>query len=108
MVARGGIIRNIGEETSTAAIVLNGVSRCYYIDADGNDKTRGFAIPGSFCMDEGILGYSESIVAWETLEETTLMLFDVAKMKKIIFENNQLKNVYIMILERSLRYKIYR
>ena len=36
------------------------------------------------------------------------MFFDVQKMKELIFENNQLKNAYIMFLENALRYKIYR
>lgn len=98
----------MGEETKTAALVLNGICRAYYVDGDGNDITRGFSIPGTLCMDEGLFGYRESIVTWETLEETTLMFFDIQKMKKLIYENNQLKDVYIMLLENALRYKIYR
>lgn len=108
VVPKGNVLQSVGEKTKTAALVLDGISRCYYVDGDGNDITRGFSIPGSFCMDEGLLGYSESIVTWETLEETSLMFFEVQKMKKLIFENNQLKNAYIMFLENALRYKIYR
>lgn len=105
VVAKGGILQNVGEETKTAALVLNGICRAYYVDGDGNDVTRGFSIPGTLCMDEGLFGYKESIVTWETLEETTLMFFGVQEMKKIIYENNQLKDVYIMLLENALRYK---
>lgn len=105
---KGDIMRNISEKTETAALVLDGICRCYYIDEYGNDITRGFAVPGSLCMDEGLLGYVKSTVTWVTLEKSTVMLFNVAKIKKIIFDNEQLKNVYIMILETSLRYKIYR
>ena len=105
VVAKGGILQNVGEETKTAALVLNGICRAYYVDGDGNDITRGFSIPGTLCMDEGLFGYKESIVTWETLEETTLMFFGVQEMKKIIYENNQLKDVYIMLLENALRYK---
>ena len=108
VVAKGGILQNVGEETKTAALVLNGICRAYYVDGDGNDITRGFSIPGTLCMDEGLFGYRESIVTWETLEETTLMFFDIQEMKKLIYENNQLKDVYIMLLENALRYKIYR
>ena len=108
VVAQGGILQNVGEETKTAALVLNGICRAYYVDGDGNDITRGFSIPGTLCMDEGLFGYRESIVTWETLEETTLMFFDIQEMKKLIYENNQLKDVYIMLLENALRYKIYR
>lgn len=108
VVSKGDILQNIGENTKTSALVLNGICRAYYVDGEGNDITRGFSVPGTLCMDEGLLGYSESIVTWETLEETTLMLFDVQEMKKLIYENNQLKNVYLVSLEKSLRYKIYR
>ena len=108
VVPKGNILQSVGEKTETTALVLDGISRCYYVDGDGNDITRGFSIPGTFCMDEGLLGYSESIVTWETLEETALMFFEVQKMKKLIFQNNQLKNAYIMFLEKALRYKIYR
>lgn len=108
VVPKGNILQNVGEKTKTVALVLDGISRCYYVDGNGNDITRGFSIPGTFCMDEGMFGYSESIVTWETLEETTLMFFEIHKMKKLIFENDQLKNVYIMLLENALRYKIYR
>ena len=108
VVSQGSILQNVGEETKTAALVLNGICRAYYVDGDGNDITRGFSIPGTFCMDEGLFGYSESIVTWETLEETTLMFFEIQEIKDLIYENNQLKNLYIILLENALRYKIYR
>lgn len=108
VVNKGEILRQAGEDNNTAALVLNGMCRAYYVDGDGNDITRGFSIPGTLCMDEGLFGYPESIVTWETLEETIIMIFDVAMMKKIIIENDVLKNTYIMFLENALRYKIYR
>lgn len=108
VIAKGGILQNQGEETKTAALVINGMCRAYYVDGDGNDITRGFSIPGTLCMDEGLFGYSESIVTWETLEESTLMFLGIQEIKDLIYENNQLKNVYIMLLENALRYKIYR
>lgn len=108
VVNKGEIIRNIADENITAALVLGGMCRAYYVDEEGNDITRGFSIPGTLCMDEGLFGYPESIVTWETIEETTLMIFDVAKMKDIILKNDELKNIYIMLLENALRYKIYR
>ena len=108
VISKGSILQHLGEKTKTAALVLNGICRAYYVDGDGNDITRGFSIPGTLCMDEGLFGYSESLVTWETLEETTLMFFEIQEIKDLIYENNQLKNVYIMLLENALRYKIYR
>ena len=108
VVAKDSILQNVGEETKKMALVLDGICRAYYVDGEGNDITRGFSVPGTFCMDEGLFGYHESIVTWETLEETTLMFLDIQDIKELIYENDQLKDAYILSLENALRYKIYR
>lgn len=108
IVEKGTAIQHIGNKTLNAALVLDGIVRCYYIDKDGNDITRRFSIEGTFCMDEGMFGYNESICEWETLEKTTLMIFSIENMKELIYENDNLKNAYIYFLENALRYKIYR
>ena len=108
VISKGEIIASIGENTTAAALVLSGLARCYYIDNDGNDITRGFAPEGTMCMDEGFFGYSERICMWETLEETTLMLCKTEDIKNLIKENVAIKDAWILLLERALRYKIYR
>lgn len=108
VIEKGEIFRCIGDETKTVGLVLNGLARCYYVDGDGNDITRGFSTPGTFCMDEGMFGYEKSIVEWEALEETMLMIFEVGMIKKTIAEEEQLKDTYMFLLENALRYKIYR
>ena len=108
IVGKGTLIQHIGEKTDTAALVLDGITRCYYIDSDGNDITRGFSVTGTLCMDEGMFGYNESLTEWETLTDTTLMLFNVSEIKALINENDKLKSAYIGLLENALRYKIYR
>ena len=108
IIPKGSILQNVGEKTDRVALVLNGICRAYYVDGDGNDITRGFAPAGTMCMDEGLFGYSESIATWEALEETTLMIFETKKIKELIYENNQLKDMYITLLENALRYKLYR
>lgn len=108
VVKKGELLGKIGDDTGRAGLVLKGMIRCYYIDGNGNDITRGFSIPGTFCMDEGMFGYHERLTEWEALEETALMLFDVREIKKMIAGCGQLQNMYIMFLENALRYKIYR
>ena len=87
IVGKGTLIQHIGEKTDTAALVLDGITRCYYIDSDVNDITRGFSVTGTLCMDEGMFGYSKSLTEWETLTDTTLMLFNVGEIKALINEN---------------------
>ena len=59
VLPKGEILASIGDDTSSAGLVLSGLARCYYIDQDGNDITRGFAPEGAMCMDEGFFGYPE-------------------------------------------------
>ncbi len=105
---KGFLIKNIGDQADSVAIVLDGLVRGYYIDGDGNDITRGFVIEGGMCMDEGIMGYNEYVCMWEVVEESTLMLFDVKEFKAMIMSNENLKTIWIGLLENGLRYKIYR
>lgn len=108
IIPKGDIISRIGDDTSKAGLVLSGLIRCYYIDEDGNDITRGFAPEGVMCMDEGFFGYPCRICMWETLEETTIMFCKTADIRRLIKENSAFKDIWIYLLEQALRYKIYR
>ena len=105
---KGTSIRSIGDKADMIGIVLYGLVRCYYIDGDGNDMTRGFCAEGGFFMDEGMLGMPEYICMWESIEETTAMLIKVTDMKSLIMNSESLKTIWIGLLESALRYKIYR
>ena len=108
IISKGEIISYIGDDTIEAGLVLSGLIRCYYIDEDGNDITRGFASEGVMCMDEGFFGYTDRICMWETLEETTIMFCKIADIRNLIKENSNFKDIWIYLLEQALRYKIYR
>lgn len=106
--SKGKLLAGIGDKVTYAGIVMSGLVRSYYIDGDGNDITQFFSKEGSFCMDEGLMGYAEIIKMWEAIEESTVMLFDVKKMKELIFSSGELKTIWIQILESGMRYKMYR
>ena len=106
--SKGAILANSGEKASYAGIVMNGVVRSYYIDGDGNDITQWFATEGSMCMDSGMYGFDEMTAMWEAIEESTVMLFEVKKMKALIHSDEYLKSLWIDLLEGGMRYKIYR
>ena len=108
VVKKGEILALIGDDTTCAGLTLSGLARAYYIDSDGNDITRGFSTEGTMFMDEGFFGYTERICIWEALEELTFMTCETATIKKIIKENDSFKDVWIYLLEKALRYKIYR
>ena len=97
--SKGQLLGKIGEGSSVAGIVMSGVVRSFYVDSDGNDITQYFASEGSICID---------VAMWESLEESTVMLFKASDMKDLILGDEHLKTVWIALLEEALRYKIYR
>ena len=105
---KGTTLQSIDDDAVMVGIVLDGLVRCYYIDSNGNDITRGFIGAGKMCMDESIIGYSKYICMWETLEESTLMLCEASKLRELILGSEKLKTIWIELLESALRYKLYR
>ena len=106
--SKGTLLKSIGDRADTVGLVLDGLVRCYYIDSDGADMTRGFGADGGMIMDEGVLGYSEHICMWETLEDSTVMLFGTEEFDRFIMSSEALKTLWIQALKDGLRYKMYR
>ena len=106
--SKGEILARTGDKATTAGMVLSGVVRSYYVDADGNDITQYFAAEANWCIDSGMIGFDEMQANWEALEDTTVMLFDVKDMKELINSDEALKDTWIYALESGLRYKVYR
>ncbi len=77
-------IASVGDDPEYRGLLLSGLARSYYIDSDGNDITRGFAVEGSLLMDEGFYGYEERMCMWETLEDSTIMLCETSKVRLTI------------------------
>ena len=102
VVHMGEMLIGIDEPLEYTGLVLDGITRSYYLDADGNDVTKGFGFDGGLCMDEGLFGYEKSICACEAIEDTTVMLMKTKMLKGLCMESNELKNVYIYQLEQAL------
>ena len=108
VITKGTLIASIGDDTEYGGLMINGIARSYYIDSEGNDITRGFAVEGSLLMDEGFFGYDERICMWEALEDSTVMLCETSKVRELIHSNAAFKDLWIELLESSVRYKLYR
>ncbi len=106
--SKGEVLARTGDKTITAGLVISGVVRSYYVDADGNDITQYFASEAGWCIDSGMIGFDEMQANWEALEDATVMLFDVKDMKELINGDEHLKNAWISVLESGMRYKVYR
>ncbi len=108
VITKGALIASIGDDTEYGGLMISGIARSYYIDSEGNDITRGFAVEGSLLMDEGFFGYDERICMWEALEDSTVMLCETSKVRELIHSNAAFKDLWIELLESSVRYKLYR
>lgn len=106
--SKGEVLARTGDKTITAGLVISGVVRSYYVDADGNDITQYFASEAGWCIDSGMIGFDEMQANWEALEDATVMLFEVKDMKELINGDEHLKNAWISVLESGMRYKVYR
>lgn len=105
---KGEIVQGIRRSLVHTGLVLKGIIRNYYLDSEGNEITKYFSREGSLIMDEGILGYRQSIAELEALEDSAVLLMDTVKLKHLIYTKDTFKNLYITCLESALRYKIYR
>lgn len=105
---KGEIIQGIQQPLIYTGLILEGITRSYYLDTEGNDITKFFSIEGSIIMDEGLLGYEQSFTALEALEDSMILLMNTQKLKQLIKTKDTIKNLYIACLEYALRYKIYR
>ena len=106
--AKGELIARTGEKADSAGLVICGVVRSFYVDDNGNDITQHFASEGNWCMDSGMLGFSELQSDWEAILDSTVMIFDVRAMRELIYSDEKLKDIWIGLLESAIRYKIYR
>ena len=105
---KGEIIQGIQQKLTHSGVILSGMVRSYYLDMEGNEITRNFHKEGYLVIEEGLLGYEYSLGASEALEDTTILLMDTEKLKRLVKERESLKNIYIACLEWGIRYKIYR
>lgn len=108
MYKKNDIIVGINERITHTGIILNGIVRSYYLDMNGNAITKNFHRKYSLFMDEGLLEYTESICAYEAIEDVVVMLSDTLKLKELIMKSENLKSLYITALESGIRYKIHR
>ena len=108
VIPKSSQIASIGDDTKYGGLMLNGTARSYYIDSDGNDITRSFAVEGSLFMDEGFYGYDERMCVWEALEDSTVMMCEVSKVRGLIRDSAEFKDLWIVLLERAIQYKLYR
>lgn len=106
-VPKKKILLRMGDCPSQYYYLYKGLCRQYYLDAEGNDVTRGFAIEGEFCCTECHIQSEKSSYIVETLEECDTLVFRFEDLDRLR-NSPYMKDVYIGALEKLLRQRMYR
>lgn len=105
--SRQSTILNIGEAQHDLYLILHGMARSYYIDEKGNDITKLFMRENEFLLGEALF-MEESLEVFEAVEPLTCLRFPAKEFKQILLSDPILEQIYIGMLERTIRYKMRR
>lgn len=97
-----------GDASSKLFVLYQGLIRKFYLDYQGNDITHMFITPDSVFSTEFIMVQTPALCSFEALEECVLLQMDYKKVRQKMMEETQLMQVYIRILEETLREKLLR
>lgn len=98
------IVSQIGDINRNLNVLISGILRLYYIDANGNDITRFFGTKGNISIG---LGERQPYVV-EALEDCEFFSVDWKKIKRLASEDIYWIKIWNQLLQKSIGYKIYR
>lgn len=105
---KGDLILGIGEKMKKVYFILQGITRSYYLDIQGNDVTKSFMYEYSFCLSESFFTKEKSIQGFEALEKVVALEFNAEQLKDLFLSDEKLRSIYIKMLEATIIYKMNR
>ncbi|MDO5519328.1 MAG: Crp/Fnr family transcriptional regulator [bacterium] len=100
-------ILDIGKKQNDVYLVVHGLARSYYIDEKGNDITKLFMRENEIIIGEALF-MEESLEVFEAVEDLLCLKFDAKELKKIFLSNPFMAQLYIALLEDTIKYKMRR
>lgn len=101
-IKKGEIILRAGQTAKKINFISKGILRSSFVDNNGNEYTKNLFFEKSFGASKvSLLLNSPSRFSIEALEDSILISFDFKTYKKLIDENEDLKNFYISYIERN-------
>lgn len=104
----GDLIVAAGDEENKLYVLVNGLIRKYYLDYQGNDITHQFLETGQIFSTQHVVFSGRVMCNFEAVELCRLVCFDYAQVQKLMLEASSLSQIYIGILEETLRVKLDR
>ena len=99
---KGEMLLRGGQVAKNIYFVCSGALRSFYTDADGGVYTKNIFLEGSFPASKvSLLLNAPSYISIEALEDCRLICFEFKAYKKLIEENEEVKNFYIAYIEQN-------
>ena len=99
---RGQTVVHEGDAASHIYMIVQGIVRGYYIDADGNDVTKCFSLEGEFFSSEGFRTVGTSSFTIECVKDCTCISLPYVFLHELIEKSEQLKALINTLYAREL------
>lgn len=106
--AAGNLIVAAGDDQNKLYLLIDGLIRKYYLDYQGNDLTHQFLEAGQVFSTQHVVFSGQVMCNFEAVEPCKLVCFDYGEVQRLMQKDPALSQVYIGILEETLRIKLLR
>lgn len=109
VIPAGGHFLRAGDIPRSFAFVVSGLFRYYYMDAEGNEFTKGFFPEGSFITAySAVVEERGSHFSIEALEDSALVVIDYRRWKEMSRNNLAWTTFLLALLEKGYCIKEHR
>lgn len=93
------LIQKSGRTDKNVFLILEGSSRAYSIDENGQERIYHIRSKGYIFGDPRVFSNQVQILNTEAIGETHVLKFDIDKLESIGYENPEIMNMYLNILK---------
>lgn len=83
LISSGESILEAGLRTNYICLVVSGLVRGFYIDEEGNDRTKCFSLPGEWCCSYNYISDMPCPFFLEAEQDTVLAMFNIQEIEEI-------------------------
>ncbi len=83
LISSGESILEAGRRTNYICLVVSGLVRGFYIDEEGNDRTKCFSLPGEWCCSYNYISDMPCPFFLEAEQDTVLAMFNIQEIEEI-------------------------
>ncbi|WP_204122706.1 Crp/Fnr family transcriptional regulator [Lacticaseibacillus mingshuiensis] len=104
---RNSTILELDEPQEQVYLIQDGLARSSAVDEQGHLIVKNFMLEGDFLIGESLFS-ATSTESFSAIEDLHCLRFAAAQMKPILMADAALTQLYIAVLEDTLRYKMRR